>query len=48
MKHLALACVRRETSERGYDSVEPVMRGIQDKDGRLMVVMTFNTDISDA
>lgn len=37
-----------ETSERGYDSVEPVMCGIQDKDGRLMVVMTFNTDISDA
>ncbi len=37
-----------ETSERGDDSIEPVMRGIQDKDGRLMVVMTFNTDISDA
>lgn len=37
-----------ETSERGHDSAKPVMRGIQDKDGRLMVVMTFNTDISDA
>ena len=36
------------TSERGEDSAEPHMRGISDKRGRLMVVMTHNTDISDA
>jgi hypothetical protein len=36
------------TSERGYDSAVPVMRGITDNDGHLMVLMTHNTDISDA
>jgi Domain of unknown function (DUF4159) len=36
------------TSERGSDSAEPDMRGISDDHGRLMVLMTHNTDISDA
>jgi hypothetical protein len=34
-------------SERGYDSDEVHYRGIQDADGRLMVMMTHNTDVSD-
>ena len=37
-----------ETSERGWDSAEPHIRGISDPHGRLMVLMTHNTDISDA
>ena len=37
-----------ETSERGWDSAEPNIRGISDAHGRLMVLMTHNTDISDA
>jgi hypothetical protein len=37
-----------ETSERGFDSAEVNVRGISDKRGRLMVLMTHNTDISDA
>ena len=37
-----------ETSERGFDSVDPHIRGISDARGRLMVLMTHNTDISDA
>ena len=36
------------TSERGYDSDVPVIRGISDQRGNLMVLMTHNTDISDA
>ena len=36
------------TSERGEFSAEVHWRGISDKHGRLMVVMTHNTDISDA
>ncbi len=36
------------TSERGPDSDQVVVRGISDRDGRLMVLMTHNTDISDA
>jgi hypothetical protein len=36
------------TSERGTDSVTPVIRGITDPHGNLMVLMTHNTDISDA
>jgi hypothetical protein len=36
------------TSERGADSAEVVVRGISDEHGRLMVLMTHNTDISDA
>ena len=35
------------TSERGWDSAEVHFRGIQDRAGRLMVVMTHNTDIAD-
>jgi hypothetical protein len=36
------------TSERGPDSDIPVIRGITDAQGNLMVLMTHNTDISDA
>jgi len=36
------------TSERGYDSAEPHMRAINDRQGRIIVLMTHNTDISDA
>ena len=36
------------TSERGYDSEIPVIRGISDRHGNLLVLMTHNTDISDA
>jgi hypothetical protein len=35
------------TSERGEETAQPHMRGIKDKRGRLMVVMTHNTDIAD-
>ena len=35
-------------SERGEDSAVPHFRGIFDEHGRLMVVMSHNTDISDA
>jgi hypothetical protein len=35
------------TSERGSDSAEVYFKGIQDSRGRLMVLMTHNTDISD-
>jgi len=37
-----------ETSERGYDSADPHFRAISDRHGNIMVVMTHNTDISDA
>jgi hypothetical protein len=36
-----------DTSERGADSAEVHFRGIQDAKGRLMVMMTHNTDIAD-
>lgn len=36
-----------EVSERGSDSAEVHFRGIQDSHGRLMVMMTHNTDIAD-
>ena len=36
-----------ETSERGWESEEPHFRGIFDEKGRLMVIMTHNTDIAD-
>jgi hypothetical protein len=36
------------TSERGADSAEPHFRGISDRQGRLMVLITHNTDIADA
>jgi hypothetical protein len=35
------------TSERGRDSAEVHFRGIQDANGRLMVIMSHNTDIAD-
>ncbi len=38
----------RNTSERGGDSAEPHLRGIRDHRGRLMVVMTHNTDVADS
>jgi hypothetical protein len=37
-----------ETSERGSDSAEPHIRAISDRHGNVMVLMTHNTDISDA
>ncbi|OFW07544.1 MAG: hypothetical protein A3I61_14735 [Acidobacteria bacterium RIFCSPLOWO2_02_FULL_68_18] len=36
------------TSERGGDSATPAIRGVSDRHGNLMVLMTHNTDISDA
>jgi hypothetical protein len=36
-----------QTSERGADSAEVTFRGISDEKGRLMIVMTHNTDIAD-
>jgi hypothetical protein len=36
------------TSERGPDSAEPHARAIRDAAGRIMVLMTHNTDIADA
>src|SRR5918992_1049862 len=36
------------TSEQGADSATPVARGIADRDGRIMVFMTHNTDIQDS
>jgi len=36
------------TSERGAESAEPHARGIMDARGRVMVLMTHNTDIADA
>ena len=37
-----------DTSELGADSAVPSMRAIRDARGRIMVLMTHNTDISDA
>jgi hypothetical protein len=36
-----------QTSERGWDSAEVYVKGIQDARDRLMVLVTHNTDISD-
>ena len=36
-----------ETSERGHDSAEVHFRGIQDSHGRMIVLMSHNTDIAD-
>ena len=36
------------TSERGSDSRTPHIRGITDENGRLMVLMTHNTDFGDS
>lgn len=38
----------RTTSERGFDSSEAHFRAIADEHGRLLVVMTHNTDVADA
>lgn len=38
----------RSTSERGAESAVPHFRGVRDKHGRLIVVMTHNTDVSDS
>jgi hypothetical protein len=38
----------RSTSERGEESAVPHFRGIRDKAGRLMAVMTHNTDVADS
>jgi hypothetical protein len=37
-----------DTSERGLESAEPHARGVFDASGRLMVLMTHNTDIGDS
>jgi hypothetical protein len=36
------------TSERGSDSIEPHLRAIRDGSGRIMVLMSYNTDIADS
>ncbi|MBI3048210.1 MAG: DUF4159 domain-containing protein [Acidobacteria bacterium] len=36
------------TSEQGADSAVPQVKGIVDREGRLMVLMTHNTDIADS
>ena len=36
------------TSERGADSLEPHLRVIRDRQGRVMVLMTHNTDVADS
>jgi hypothetical protein len=38
----------RETSERGDDSRVPHFRAVRDQHGRIMVVMTHNTDVADS
>jgi hypothetical protein len=38
----------RTTSERGEDSKEPHLRAIRDSHGRIMVLMTHNTDVADS
>ena len=37
-----------QTSERGADSAIPHARAIMDEDGRIMMLITFNTDFGDA
>jgi hypothetical protein len=39
---------RRVTSERGADSAVPHARAINDAQGRVMVLMTHNTDFGDS
>jgi len=36
------------TSERGRDSATPTVRAVSDRDGRVLVVMTHNSDFGDA
>jgi hypothetical protein len=38
----------QETSERGEETRVPHFRGVRDSHGRLMVVMTHNTDVADS
>ncbi|MGI9627871.1 MAG: DUF4159 domain-containing protein [Longimicrobiales bacterium] len=38
---------RLDTSERGAESATPTLHGVFDETGRLMIVMTHNTDIAD-
>jgi len=38
----------RSTSERGEESAIPHFRGIRDRNGRLIAVMTHNTDVADS
>jgi hypothetical protein len=35
------------TSERGAESAEPHLRAIRDEHGRILVLMSHNTDIAD-
>jgi len=44
----AIGLAGGQTSERGADSAVPHARGIADSHGRLMVLMTHNTDFGDA
>jgi hypothetical protein len=37
-----------DTSERGADSAQPHARGISDREGRLLALMTHNTDFGDS
>jgi hypothetical protein len=46
--NIGLWRMERRTSERGADSDELHVRGIQDRKGRVMVLMTHNTDFGDA
>jgi hypothetical protein len=38
----------QETSERGAESAVPHLRAVRDKHGRIVAVMTHNTDVSDS
>ena len=38
----------RSTSERGNDSIDAHLRAIRDSHGRIMVLMTHNTDVADS
>jgi len=46
--NIGLWRMERRTSERGADSDELHVRGIKDRHGRVMVLMTHNTDFGDA
>jgi hypothetical protein len=46
--NIGLWRMERRTSERGADSDELHIRGIQDREGRVIVLMTHNTDFGDA
>ena len=46
--NIGLWRMERRTSERGADSDELHVRGIQDREGRVIVLMTHNTDFGDA